>query len=810
MRLSQKSRAEALAFLTAFVTLFVQLLVSRMVSAKLLNNYAFLVISLTMLGFAFSGVILSWRLPWFLNNLEDAITSSAALFVLSTIGAATIFYHADAGAQIAFTRPQFIIDLMHWIPLSLLFAVPFAFCGLILGVLLSSPDLPTRRIYCFDLLGSALGAFTVIPAITHLGVERSVVAACALLLVGAFLLTFPAGRLCRVLTAGATLVLVLSTAFSDRLFEMTYPKGSLLAAAQKHMAIEHVAWDPVARIEVTRIPPPLNPEASPFPSLLGENRIFLTRFKRMLTQNNYAFAYAVDYDGTRESLRGIEETIYSAAYHATSVPLPQVLVIGVGGGFDILTALAFDPADITAVEVNGATMKILTSTYRDYFRKWVDDPRLHLIQGEGRHFLETTDRHFDIIQLSGVDSYSGTPGAAHVFSENYLYTTEAFSRYLSHLRNDGILNMMRLEYARPREMLRALTTAVDALRRAGVKRPADHIMMLTQPDGRFTALLVKRTPFTASEQQRLEGWTLTSRFLRVAASPQLNAQGANMYQVFLSLSDPQQEADFVANYPFDVSPVDDTRPFFFRYSYWWHLFPSEAILWGAIIPVMEYSVIVLMLVISLACVLCIYVPLRYFASHGLRVNHAPRYALYFAGTGLGYLAIEIALLQKFGLFLGHPNYALSVVLAALLLATGLGSLFSDRIVEAFRRVRFVSYVVAAVILAEYGFIFPRLPGLMGLSFWLRAAIVFSLVLPIGACLGIFVPSAIEQMKPTATSFVPWAWGINGIFSVLAPVLSVAFSITWGINALLLAAIPIYLVVGFSLPDTCETIVPSVR
>src|SRR2546427_11395540 len=96
---------------------------------------------------------------------------------------------------------------------------------------------------------------------------------------------------------------------------------------------------------------------------------------------------------------------------------------------------------------------------------------------------------------------------------------------------------------------------------------------------------------------------------------------------------------------------------------------------------------------------------------------------------------------------------------------------------------------------------------MGLSFWLRAAIVFSLVLPIGACLGIFVPSAIEQMKPTATSFVHWAWGINGIFSVLAPVLSVAFSITWGINDLMLAAIPIYLVLRFSLPDTSETIVP---
>src|SRR5437016_14532470 len=110
MRLSQKSRAEALAFLTAFVTLFVQLLVSRMVSAKLLNNYAFLVISLTMLGFAFSGVILSWRLPWSLNTLEDAITSSAPLFVVSTIGGATIFYYAAAGAHIAFITAQAIID----------------------------------------------------------------------------------------------------------------------------------------------------------------------------------------------------------------------------------------------------------------------------------------------------------------------------------------------------------------------------------------------------------------------------------------------------------------------------------------------------------------------------------------------------------------------------------------------------------------------------------------------------------------------------------------------------------------------------
>jgi spermidine synthase len=809
MKLRVPSRAEALAFLTAFVTLLVQILVHRMVSAKLLNNYAFLVISLTMLGFAFSGVVLSRLLPWFLEHWNDAITASAAFFALTTVGVSVLFYHADVDIYQVDRNSGFVLSLMQTIPLALLFAIPFTFCGLILGALLSSPELSARRIYGFDLAGSALGAFAVIPAITYMGVEWSAVLASAVLLSGALLLVPPIRVVSRALAASVVLILVLSFAFSEKLFVMTYPKGSMLAFAQQpgsQLVIEHIAWDPVARIEVSRIPL-LNHDTdiyARYPSLVGDNRAFMARFKRVLTQNNYAFTYAVDYDGTKESLQGIEETIYSAAYHATSVRRPRTLVIGVGGGFDVLTALAFDATDIMAVEINSATVGILTRTYRDYFRKWVEDTRVHLISSEGRHFLATTDRRFDIIQLSGVDSFSGTLGAAHVFSENYLYTAEAFDLYLSRLTDDGILNMMRLEYPRPREMLRALTTAVEALRRMGVERPADHIMMLTQTNGRFTALLVKKTPFTTPEMRRLEEWSRISRFFKVSAGPHVNIQVASIYQDFLSLGDPQKEALFIARYPFDISPVDDNRPFFFRFSFWWHLFASDPMVWQHIIPMMEYSVILLVAAIGLAIILCIYLPLRYFNAHGLRTRHASRYTVYFAGTGLAYLAIEIALLQKFGLFLGHPNYALSVVLAALLLATGLGSLYSTALVKALGGVRFVSYILATLILVEYGLVFPRLPGLIGLPFWGKVAIVSAIVCPIGISLGMFLPVALEQLKHAGPSFVPWAWGINGIFSVLAPVLSVAFSITWGSNALLLSAIPIYLVVGFSLPTTPDT------
>jgi spermidine synthase len=788
-----------MAFLTAGATLFTQVLVHRMVSAKLLNNYAFLVISLTMLGFAFSGVILTRWLGPFLERLDDAVSACSALFVLSLLGASVVFYQAPATLPATIGRLPFVIAFVKSMPLALLYALPFTFCGLILGALLSARQFPTRRVYFFDLVGSAVGAFAVIPAISVLGVENATLAAGAVMLVGTLLLAPPRRWGSRVLMGGAAAALVLCTVARDAAFDLNYPRGTMLYGISRlspPMGVQHISWDPIARIELSRIPPPTIPE-SQYPSLIGGNTAFHQRFERLLTQNNYAFTYAVNYDGSRESLEGIEETIYAAAYQATSVRRPRVGIIGVGGGFDVLNALYFDSSSVTAVEINQATVDIVKDTYRDYFAPWVEDPRVRLIVDEGRHYLTTTDEKYDVLQLSGVDSYAGTAAAAHVFSENYLYTREAFETYLDRLSADGILNMMRLEWRPPREMLRALTTAVAALRADGATRPADHILMLTQPPGHFTAMLVKKTPFTAQEVQRVADWAAGTPFFFQSAGSGV-AANATAYQLFLSLNKPSAEAYFIEKWPFDISPVSDDRPFFFKYSFWGHLFPDDPAV-RAFAPVMEYSVILLAVLIGGAGCLAIFLPLWYLARRGLDTPHRARWGIVFAGLGLGYLAIEIALLQKFGLFLGHPNYSLSVVLAALLFATGLGSLFSAGILRICREFRVVSYVLAIVILLEYAFALPWLPDLIGLPFGARVALVVTLVLPLGLGLGVFLPSALERLKPTAPDYVPWAWGINGIFSVLGPVLSVAFSMTWGINALLLAAIPIYLTVGLCLP-----------
>jgi hypothetical protein len=328
------------------------------------------------------------------------------------------------------------------------------------------------------------------------------------------------------------------------------------------------------------------------------------------------------------------------------------------------------------------------------------------------------------------------------------------------------------------------------------------VVTVTATNGAFTALLVKRTPFTEAELDRLEAWTSRSRFMKVSAAPRRDTE-ENNYRLFLSLDDPAKERAFVAAYPMDISPTVDDRPFFFKYSFWWHLFPSDPLIWRQV-PVMEMSLLLLLLAVGVATLVSVYLPLRHFARQGLRTPAAGRWLAYFGGAGLGYLALEVALLQKFGLFLGHPNYALSVVLAALLFATGVGSLSSEAIVRALGGIRFASYALCGVVLVEHLVVMPLLPRLTGQPFGLRAALVALLVAPIGILLGVFVPTAVDRLKQESPSFVPWAWGVNGIFSVLAPLLAIAVSMTFGISALLISALPVYLAVGWSWPPASRT------
>jgi hypothetical protein len=795
--MSRESRAGALAFLAAWATLFAQVAVHRIVSAKLLNNFAFFVLSLTMLGFAASGAWLSRHPERWRDPLGDVIGVGAAVFGLGLVAATAVLYPAPAvedwGGS---TRIGFLVAFLSCVPLGLLYAVAFAGSGLVLGALLSSPALPTRRLYGLDLVGSALGAFAVIPAVTALGAERAAAVAGGVLLAGAFVLAPPRGRRGRALAALTALVLAVALVAPSTVFRMRYARDSFLGRAQAgdaDYALEHVAWDPIARIEVSRVPAP-DSATSAWPSLFGTDRDLLSRFRRVVTQNNNAFTYAPEYGGDPATLRGLGETVYAAAYPASLVPRPRVLVIGVGGGMDVLTALAFDAASVTGVEVNGATLEILRHTYRDHFRRWVEDPRVRLVHEEGRHFLASQPDLYDVIQLSGVDSVSGTPGAAHVFSESYLYTAEALDLYLSRLAPEGVLNVMRPESTPPREMLRLLATVVESLRRRGVERQAEHVMVLVDRRGSFVAVLAQPRPFAAGQVQRVAAWAGSNPTLALAAAPGFAPSGPSAYAALLAAPTARDLDAGLSRYPWDVRPVTDDRPFFFRTSRWSHLWPQAGVETGA--PIMELGLLTLLGIAAAAALAFVYVPLRGLRRQGQ--TGAARLVVFFGSLGLGYMAIEMALIQKFGLLLGHPNLALSVVLASLLFATGVGSLLSAFVVRALGgSLRFVSYALSFVLLAELLLVFPRLGLWMALPLPGRVALVAALVAPIGLLLGTYFPTGLERLKQVSPGLVPWAWGLNGMASVVAPILAVAVSMTVGITALFLAAVPVYLLAGFA-------------
>jgi hypothetical protein len=793
--MSRESRAGALAFLAACMTLFAQVAVHRIVSAKLLNNFAFLVLSLTMLGFAASGAWLSRNVERWRNPLGDVLAIGAALFALGLVAATAVLYPAppveDWGGS---TRTGFLLAFLSCVPFGLLYAAAFAGSGLVLGVLLSTPALSTRRLYALDLVGSAVGAFAVIPAVSTLGAERTAVVAGGVLLAGAVAFAPPSGRGTRICVGIAAAVVAFAALAPQSVFRLRYPRESFLGRTQAgdpRYTLEHVAWDPVARIEVSRVPPPVA-ETSPWPCLFGPDRVLLSRFRRVITQNNNAFTYAPAYDGDPRTLEGLEKTVYAAAYQTSLVRHPRVVVVGVGGGIDVLTALHFDASSVAGIEVNAATLDVVRRVYRDYFRAWAEDPRVRLVLDDGRHYLASRQDAFDVVQLSGVDTVSGTPGAAHVFSESYLYTAEAFDLYLSRLAPGGVLNVMRPESVPPRDMLRLLVTAIEALRRRGIGRPADHVMVIADRSGSFAAVLVQLQPFTAEQVWRAATWTEGNPYLLLAAAPGHSPSAPNAYSAVLSLPTARELRTVLDRYPWDVVPVTDDRPFFFRTSRWSHLWQQAGPDPGT--PVMEVGLLALLGVCAVAAIAFVYVPLRALRRPaGVGVG---RLTAFFGSIGLGYMAIEMALIQKFGLLLGHPNYALSVVLASLLLTTGLGSLLSNTIVRRLGgSLRFVSYALAFVILGELLLVFPRLHTWVSLPGGLRVALATLLVAPFGCLLGTFFPTGLERLKRSSPDWVPWAWGVNGMASVVAPPLSVAVSMTAGISTLLLAALPVYLLAG---------------
>jgi hypothetical protein len=476
-------------------------------------------------------------------------------------------------------------------------------------------------------------------------------------------------------------------------------------------------------------------------------------------------------------------------------PAAKTLVIGPGGGPDIMHAVASGSKDITGVEINPIiATTIMREKYPQLSRGLYLRPEVHIVVEEGRSFVRRSPQKYDVIQATVVDTWAATAAGAFALSENNLYTTDAFRDYLEHLSDGGILAITRWAFEPPRESLRLISLAIDALQAMGQTRPWEHVMAIRDGDVSKAALdtvLISRNPFRQEDLLKAE------EAIRAMGIIVLYMPGKEVPNPFTQLLRSLNPGDYQRAYPFDISPVSDNRPFFFytvqprdfrnylahvsRSSMDYKINRAVPLLFG----VAGVSILATLIVLALPpLILGTRLPLR---------AGVMGFLLYFVFIGAGYILIEVALIQKFMLFLGHPTYALTVVIFSMLVASGLGSRFSGSILGGdlrrwMRALALVALLAAALGLAVSYLLTPA----VGLPLWLKMAITALLIAPAGFAMGMPFPTGLKRLEQWHRPSLRWAWSLNAASSVLGSVGALVSAIYFGLLQTLLIGGGLYL------------------
>jgi hypothetical protein len=460
----------------------------------------------------------------------------------------------------------------------------------------------------------------------------------------------------------------------------------------------------------------------------------------------------------------------------------DVLEIGVGGCRDVLAALEFDQRSVTGVEINGNILDAINNRYGDYTGHLDRDARVRFVRDEARSYLARTDRKYDIIHMALIDTWAATSAGAYALSENSLYTKQAWDLFLDRLQPGGVLSVtrwFRFGDEPPLETYRTAALAAQVLKDRGVAEPRRHMLIYEGPPRGYSAsgatLLVSRDPFSQSD---LDG--IAAEGARVQFTPVLTPDVA-VDRRFAAIADPEGPGAAVASFDEDISPPTDDRPFFFQMADL-HTFLSGTGFGEDFVfrPVLVLGILGLA-VLALAAV-CIALPLMLERRQRRRRGMVPFYA-YFAGIGFAFLLIEVSQLQRLSIFLGHPTYALTVVLFSVLVFSGVGSMLTERVIATERPVAFIRpLVVLLAVVVAFGFVTPAVIARAdGATTPARIAIAVALLAPLALLMG--MPFAIGMRAAASCPGAPTAflWGINGATSVCASVLAIVLALFFGIS-----------------------------
>lgn len=785
MRFKHPTRFDIGIFLVSFAVLVVELLLTRIFSVTLYYHLSFMVVSLAMLGFGAAGLVTNlWpqRFPAdrLLPQLSVLAMGFAVTTVLAVVTALSISVSLNPSKE-NLARLAIIYSLC---------AVPFFLGGLIVTLLLAHRVEQVNRLYFFDLFGAALGCLAFIPLTNYLGAPTAVLMGALAGAIGAVLFSW---RQSTLLSRAALMICfgLAALAAANSRWDFIEVRAAKGRQQPPTLAKE---WNSFSRVEVNVLGRPPEMWAPRHPRHAG----FSTKLDPTLRNPEVYLRYDADaatsiirFDGDLAKLWFLGWDVTAAPYQMRR--FQNVLILGPGGGRDVLTALSLGSGPVTGIEINPLTIELMNGQFRTFTNGLYSNyPGVSVFHDEGRSFLRNLTGGYDLIQASLVDTWAASAAGAYALTENNLYTVEAFDEYLKRLTPDGIISFSRWYPEPPVEPLRVVTLAVEALRLRQINDPANHIFVLTtNPTNRrkLATVLIKKSPFTAEELAKLRTWSDSMDFI-ISYSPDDATRGVAPNDFHRLLSPAYEQ--FVADYPYDISAVYDNRPFFFDrvpLVRWvsHRLGLSNSRLGEGSLTLGVQTLLLSLIISAVFTCLLLFLPLvvgRFRAGGNKDIeNKVPwgrrlTWAIYFAGLGLGFITVEIVMIQRLNLFLGYPVYSLSVVLFTLLIFGSIGSLAAGRWNQP--RMLPVALGVLCVMLVVYSlWLQPVLNLVLGASATWRILVAGGLLAPLGFLMGTPFPTGLRMAAAETKSLVSWAWAVNGGASVFGSTLTMVISMTYG-------------------------------
>ncbi len=784
MRDVPKSLLAGVGFI-ALATLLLEVNITRIFSVTLWYYFGFLAISLALLGIAAAGVLCYLYAKRLIgDNYAKHLTRFSVLFALFT--PLSIYLHLSMDlSRFSLFRANFYLIL--GVQLLFLF-ISFFLAAMCITIALFRYSAKISTVYFSDLVGASIGCLIVVPLLFHFSAPSITFVASifACLAALAFSLELKL-RWVKVLMAVLSVIFIVLFLVNDRwdLLKVVTIKSYSADTPQEH-EINKVfeKWSPVSRVAV----------------FAPRNKSYKDQKYQTMRVTNDAGAPTLLYqfDGDFSKVGYLKADSRQIVHHLK--PNADVLIIGSGGGVDVFTSLLFNTKKITAVEINPVIGKLVTETYADYIGRIFKDPRVTLHINEGRNFTAGSKDLYDIIQITMIDSWAAAASGAYLFNENTLYTYEAVQDYYTHLKEDGILSITRYFYWD--EALRLSNIFIQYLIDNGVNDIEKRLIVVVEAERKYrrATVLLKKGMFIPEEIST--AINTARRFdYSVVYAPQANKEdldSSTYSDNIRALIDPKAYAqigreDFIQSYPKNINPPTDNRPFFFFMRYFRDIFrsdPEDHAARRIALPLL-YGMFISFGVIG---ILTIFLPLYLSRSAEIRrVQYRLRSLIYFVGLGIGFMLIEISLIQRLTIFLGHPTYSFVVVLATLLFSSGIGSMVSGIWApgSAPRKLLTVLALILGIILIYILFLYDSFTAFMWLSKPIRILTSVVLIIPPGFFMGMCFPMGIQIVRKFHEHLVPWAWGVNGAFSVFASIFSLVIALNFGFKAMMGVGLAFY-------------------